>query len=121
MKTLEELYKIKEEAKKSVLLRQKKANFTIKVALGTCGIAAGARPVMAAILDELGKRNLTNVLVTQSGCMGYCDQEPMIEVTDNKGITVTYGKVDPNSARRIIAEHIVNGQIVDALVFISKS
>ena len=120
MKTLEQLQKIKEEARKSVLLRRKNADFTIKVALGTCGIAAGARPVMTAILDELGKRNVANVLVTQSGCMGYCDQEPMVEVIDNEDMKVIYGKVDPNSARRIVVDHIVNGKVVDDLVFISK-
>lgn len=121
MKTLEDLHKIKEQAKKSVQLRQKDAAFTIKVALGTCGIAAGARPVMSAILDELGKRNISNVLVTQSGCMGYCDQEPMVEVTDDKGMKVIYGKVEPGSARQIITGHVVNGQILDDLVFISKN
>ncbi|MBN1351424.1 (2Fe-2S) ferredoxin domain-containing protein [candidate division KSB1 bacterium] len=121
MKTLEDLKKIKEQAQKSVQLRQQDTAFTIKIALGTCGIAAGARPVMAAILDELEKRNLSNVMVTQSGCMGYCDQEPMVEVAEKNGMKVVYGKVEPATARRIVAEHVVNGRILDELVFMSKS
>ncbi|MCI0515644.1 (2Fe-2S) ferredoxin domain-containing protein [candidate division KSB1 bacterium] len=120
MKTLEELQQIREKAQQSVFLRQKHARCTIKVALGTCGIAAGARTVMAAILDELGKRNVKDVLVTQSGCMGYCDQEPIVEVSDENGNKVLYGKVDPNSARKIIAEHVMNGQVVDNLVFVNQ-
>ncbi len=119
MKTLEDLQKIKDKAQESVRLRQSEARCTLKVALGTCGIAAGARLVMAAILDELGKRNVKDVLVTQCGCMGYCDQEPIVEVTDDKGNKVMYGKVDANSARKIVAEHVINGNVVENLVFVA--
>lgn len=120
MKTLEELQQVKEKAKESMALRQKKAKYTVKVALGTCGIAAGARSVMAAVLDELGKRNMSDVLVTQCGCMGYCDQEPIVEITDEQGKQVLYGKVDSNSARKIIVEHVINGRVVEDLVFITQ-
>lgn len=120
MKTLEELQQIKAKAQESIALRQKNARSTVKVALGTCGIAAGARAVMAAILDELGKRNIADVQVTQSGCMGYCDQEPLVEVIDANGKNVIYGKVDPAAARKIIAEHIVEGKVLEDLVFITQ-
>jgi (2Fe-2S) ferredoxin len=120
MKTLEELQKIKDKAQESVRLRQAETRCTLKVALGTCGIAAGARTVMAAILDELGKRDVKDVIVTQSGCMGYCDQEPIVEVIDDKGNKVRYGKVDVNSARKIVAEHVINGNVVENLVFMTN-
>jgi len=120
MKTLEELQEIKKKAQESIALRQKNMRCTVKVALGTCGIAAGARAVMTAIIDELGKRQVHDVLVTQSGCMGYCDQEPIVEVVDEKGSKVIYGKVDPNAARKIIADHVINGRVVEDLVFVAQ-
>jgi NADP-reducing hydrogenase subunit HndB len=120
MKTLEELHQIKSKARESIALRQKNARYTVKVALGTCGIAAGARAVMSAILDELSKRNVSDVQVTQSGCMGYCDQEPIVEVIDASGKNVIYGKIDPGSARKIIADHVINGKVVENLVFVAQ-
>ena len=117
MQTLEELAKKREKAKEFMILRQKSAKYTIKVALGTCGIAAGARSVMTAILDELSKRNVKDVKLTQSGCLGYCDQEPIVEIS-NGDSTITYGKVDTNIARKIVSDHIINGKVIDEHVFI---
>ncbi|MCK5738662.1 (2Fe-2S) ferredoxin domain-containing protein [bacterium] len=120
MKTLEELHKIKARAKEDMALRQKEARCTVKVAMGTCGIAAGARPVMAAILDELEKRQVTDVLVTNSGCTGYCDQEPLVEVIGEDGKRVVYGKVEPADARRIVAEHVIKNKVLDDMVFVMQ-
>lgn len=114
MKSLEELAKIKEEARKMTEIREGENAEKIKivVGMGTCGIAAGARETMGAILQELEKRNLDNVLVTQTGCLGLCEQEPIMEVKLPGGPQVTYGKVSADKARQIIARHVVNGNIV---------
>ncbi|MGQ9621965.1 MAG: (2Fe-2S) ferredoxin domain-containing protein [Candidatus Caldatribacteriaceae bacterium] len=109
--SIEDLRRIKEEAQKRSLLRGGKTEFRVVVHMGTCGIAAGARQVLAAILDEVAKRNLTNVLVTQAGCIGLCDREPLVSV--EKGTErILYGDLTPDKARQIVASHIVNGQIV---------
>jgi (2Fe-2S) ferredoxin len=109
--SIEDLRRIKEEAQKRSLLREGKAEFRVVVHMGTCGIAAGARQVLAAILDEVVKRNLTNVLVTQAGCIGLCDREPLVSV--EKGTErILYGDLTPDKARQIVASHIVNGQII---------
>jgi len=112
MKTLEDLKKVREEALKAMHVREGVQGTRITVAMGTCGIAAGARETMSAILDELGKRGITDVVVTQTGCKGLCEQEPLVEVTRVGEQTVSYGKVNAEKARRIVAEHIVNGHVV---------
>jgi NADP-reducing hydrogenase subunit HndB len=117
VKTLEDLRAIKEKAKKEMATREKTAKYRISVAMGTCGIAAGARNVMSAILDEISKRNVEQAMVSQTGCLGYCDQEPMVQVTGPDNNTITYGKVTPEAARKIIADHIVGDAVVSAFVF----
>lgn len=105
---LEDLKKIREKAAKDIELRQKNARVKIVVGMGTSGIAAGARDVLKALLDEIAARNLTDVMVTQTGEKGLASHEPMIEVHEEGKDVVIYGNVDPEKARRIIAEHIVN-------------
>ncbi|MDZ7372269.1 MAG: (2Fe-2S) ferredoxin domain-containing protein [candidate division KSB1 bacterium] len=117
MKTLEDLRAIREKAQRELASRSSAAKYRISVAMGTCGIAAGARNVMSAILDELNKRNVTQAVVTQTGCLGYCDQEPMVQVTGPNNVTITYGKVTPEAARRIVDEHIQKDSVVSAYVF----
>ena len=112
MKSLEELAKLREQAKRQLELREGKDGPRVVVGMGTCGIAAGARETLTAILDELGKRNLSNVTVTQTGCVGLCDQEPLVDVLLPGRPKVTYGRVDEARARQIVANHIVNGNIV---------
>ena len=112
MKSLEELAKIREQAQRQLELREGKDGPRVVVGMGTCGIAAGARETLTAILDELGKRNLSNVTVTQTGCVGLCDQEPLVDVLLPGKPKVTYGRVDAARARQIVANHIVNGNIV---------
>lgn len=111
MKTLEDLKRIREQAQKAMKVREAQQKCRIVVAMGTCGIASGAREVVAALLDELEKRGITDVTVTQSGCKGLCEQEPTVDVLKEGHPTVTYGYVTPEKARAIVARHIVNDQI----------
>ena len=114
---VEELKKIREKVQKEMDLRGGEKAIKIVVGMGTCGIAAGARPVMAAIKDELARRNAENVSVVQSGCAGFCEQEPLVDVLRPGEKKVTYGKVNPDKARKIVAEHIVGGRVLNEFVF----
>lgn len=112
MKSLAELAKLREEALKKVNIRTDRKGTRIVVGMATCGISAGARPVMTALLDESTKRQLQDVEVTQTGCIGVCRLEPIVEVYKEGEEKVTYVEMTEEKARRVIAEHIVNGQIV---------
>lgn len=114
---IEELKKIREKMQKEIDLRIGERAVKVVVGMGTCGIAAGARPVMAAIKDELSRQNSQNVTVTQSGCAGFCEQEPLVDVFRPGEKKVTYGKMNPEKARRIVAEHILGGRVVNEFVF----
>ena len=109
VKSLDDLKKIKEQALAKRAIRDASARARVTVAMGTCGIAAGARDTMKAILDAIEKDAITGVLVTQTGCIGLCEYEPIVnvQVGDAK---VTYGKVTPERARVIVAEHVVGGK-----------
>lgn len=120
MKTLADLREIREKAKREMAQREQSARYRIVVAMGTCGIAAGARSVMSAILDELNKRSITDTVVTQTGCLGYCDQEPLVQVVQADKSTITYGKVTPEVARAIVSDHVVNNKIVTNHVFMQQ-
>jgi (2Fe-2S) ferredoxin len=111
MKTLEDLKKIREQAQQAMKVRDSKHSAKIVVAMGTCGIASGAREVVSAMLDELAKRGISDVAVTQTGCKGLCEQEPTVDIIKAGQPVVTYGYVTPEKARAIVAQHIVNGQI----------
>ena len=113
VKSLEELKAIRDRMQKQVGLRESDEN-TIRVVVGmaTCGIAAGARPVMLKFLEEIQKRNLQNVTVSQTGCIGMCRLEPMLDVIMPGKEKVTYVRVNPDMVPRIVAEHIVNGRPV---------
>jgi len=113
MKSLKELEEIKQRTLDSVNLRKDRTGGTrIVVGMATCGIAAGARPVLLAFLEEVKKRNLGDVTVSQTGCIGVCRLEPMVEVYRPGEEKVTYVKMTPEKVKRIVAEHIVSGQIV---------
>ena len=114
---VEELKKIREKMQKEIDLRSGEKATKVVIGMGTCGIAAGARPVMAAIKEELSRAKAENVTVTQSGCAGFCEQEPLVDVFRPGEKKVTYGKVNPERARRIVAEHIVGGRVVNEFVF----
>lgn len=117
IKSLEELEKIREQAKDLINLRKDNENKTrIVVGMGTCGISAGARQVLLAILDEIKKRNLNDVIVTETGCIGLCKFEPLIDVIKPGQPKVTYVNLDAEKARQIVAKHIVNNQIIEEWV-----
>lgn len=119
MKTVEELERIRKQAQAMTRLREGKETTRIVVGMGTCGIAAGARETLSAIMDELAKRNIQDVVVTQTGCVGLCEQEPIVDVIKPGAAKVTYGKVTKEKARQIVASHIVNGQVVGEWVIAS--
>jgi NADP-reducing hydrogenase subunit HndB len=109
---LEELKKIREKAQKDVELRQKQARVRIVVGMGTSGIAAGARDVLKTLVEEVGRRNLTDVMVTQTGEKGLASQEPLVEVYEEGKPLVVYGNMDVEKAKRVVVEHVVNGNPV---------
>lgn len=111
MKSIAELEEIKKKTLEQMSIREKNERMRVVVGMATCGIAAGARPVMNAFLEELKKRNITDVKVTMTGCIGACRLEPIVEVIDEKGDKVTYVKMTPEKAVRVVAEHIVNGRV----------
>ena len=113
MKSLEELKAIRENMKSQIQLRKESdGGIRIVVGMATCGIAAGARPVLSSFVEEVSKRKLENVMVTQTGCIGVCRLEPVVEVYAPGQEKVTYVKVTPEMVPSIVSEHIVNGRIV---------
>lgn len=113
MKSLEELKAIREKMQKQVGMREgNDDNIRVVVGMATCGIAAGARPVLTAFLEEVDKRGLKNVTVTQTGCIGVCRLEPIAEVYVPGEEKVTYVKLKPDMVAKIVADHIVNKQVV---------
>lgn len=112
MKSLEELKKIKERALARQKLAGENARARVTVAMGTCGIAAGARDTMTAILAALEKHAITDVVVTQTGCMGLCEFEPIVQVQAGDAPVVTYGKIDGAKAAVLVEKHVLEGQPV---------
>ena len=115
MKSLAELQAIRDKMQKHMDLRDNSdENIRVVVGMATCGIAAGARPVMTAFLEEVEKRNLKNVTVTQTGCIGVCRLEPIVEVFAPGEEKVTYVKMNPDMVPKIVSEHLVNHRVVTA-------
>ena len=114
MKSLEELLAIKEKAQAQLAARDAEGNDGVRVVVGmaTCGIAAGARPVLKALVDEVAKRNVQHVSVTQTGCIGMCQYEPIVEVFEPGKEKVTYVQMTAEKAQKVVAEHLVNGKPV---------
>ena len=111
MKSIAELEEIRKKALEQIGMRKNKDGLRVVVGMATCGIAAGARPVMNAFIEELKKRNINDVSVTMTGCIGVCRLEPIVEVINPDGSKVTYVKMTPEKVSRIVAEHIVNGRV----------
>lgn len=114
LKSLEDLKRIREEAQQSLKVRLETGTRII-VGMGTCGIAAGARDVMHAILDELEKRKI-EAHVETVGCIGMCVYEPLVDIEQAGRPRITYGKVKPDMVSRLIEEHLVNGRVVEEWV-----
>ena len=113
MKSLEELAAIRDKMKSTVVLREGSNAIRIVVGMATCGIAAGARPVLNSFVEEVNKQGLLDkATVTQTGCIGICRFEPVVEVYEAGKEKVTYVKMTPEKAQRVVAEHIKGGKVV---------
>ena len=113
MKSLAELQAIRDKAKAQLNIREENPNaIRVLVGMATCGIAAGARPVLNAFVDEIAKRGLTNVTVTQTGCIGICQFEPVVEVEVPGQDKVTYVKMTAEKVVRVVNDHIDNHNVV---------
>ena len=113
MKTIQELEAIRNKTLETINLRKESEGTRVVVGMATCGIAAGARPVLTAFMDEVAKRNLQHVIVAQTGCIGVCRLEPIVEVYKPGEEKVTYVKVVPDMVGKIVTDHIVNGRAVN--------
>ena len=116
---LETLREIKEEAKKKTGMRKTEAEKKVIVCMGTCGIAAGARPVLNAFVEEVNERGLEDVMVTQAGCKGLCSHEPVADVVMEES-EVTYGDLTPERAREIVQKHLIEGEVIEEYVVTSE-
>ena len=113
MKSLAELAAIREKMKHKVAIREGNNGIRIVVGMATCGIAAGARPVLNTFVEEIAKEDLTDkATVSQTGCIGICQYEPVVEVYEQGKEKITYVKITPDKAKRIVAEHIKGGNVV---------
>lgn len=123
IKSLDELKKIREKSLKKVNLREtgESGDDTIELMVGmaTCGIAAGARVTLEALLDEISKKDLKNIRVVQVGCLGYCHSEPIVQVNEPGKEPILYGNVDAEKARDIINKHILKHELLDDSIIIN--
>ena len=110
MKSLQELAEIREKMKGKVALREGQNDIRIVVGMATCGIAAGARPVLNALVEEVEKQGVADkATVTQTGCIGICRLEPIVEVFESGKEKITYVKMTAEKAKRVVSEHIKGG------------
>ena len=114
MKSLAELAAIREKMKDKIILREGTNDIRIVVGMATCGIAAGARPVLNAFVEGVAQNNLSaKVTVTQTGCIGICQYEPVVEIFEDGKDKVTYVKLDADKAKEIVEKHLVGGAVVE--------
>lgn len=113
MKSLAELQAIRDKMKNAINVRESDGDkIRVVVGMATCGIAAGARPVLNSFTEEVAKRGLSNVSVSQTGCIGICQYEPVVEVFMPDGGKTTYVKMTAEKAIRVVNDHLVNGNVV---------
>ena len=112
---LEELKKLREKSI-AVTAARKEGKFRVIIGLGTCGIAAGGRKIMEVAMEEISKRGLKDVSVETTGCIGMCQNEPLMDIVRPGEPRVTYGNLKPEDVPRIIADHLVNGIVVEEKV-----
>ena len=112
IKSLEELKRVREEALQKKKMKATPGNIQVIVAMGTCGIAAGARDTMKSVLNFIETNAVSGVTVTQTGCIGKCEQEPIVQVVIGDQPKVTYGKVNAEVAEQIMKQHVQNGMPV---------
>lgn len=111
--TVKDLDKISQRVRKTTLLREGAGRAKIVVHMGTCGIAAGARKIMNALLDEFEKKNIEDVILTSSGCAGLCSREPMATVELKGEAPVKYVDLTPEKILKILSEHVNGGKVVE--------
>ena len=122
MKSLAELQAIKEKMKDKVILREGTADIRVVVGMATCGIAAGARPVLNALVEGVNEGGLSDKgTVSQTGCIGLCQYEPIVEIFEAGKDKVTYVKMDADKAKRVIEEHLKGGKIVTDYTIAAKN
>jgi len=109
--TIADLKKIKDKAQADSALRQGEQKAKVTVHMGTCGIAAGARVVMDSLMAEIAEAGVSDVIVTTSGCAGFCSQEPMVTVEMTGQEPILYGKIDANKMRQIFKRHVMLGEV----------
>lgn len=113
MKSIEDLKRIREEAKAKMSMRiESDYKYRVVVGMATCGIAAGARPVLNTLVEEVAKHKLP-VSILQTGCIGMCTLEPIVEVYDRDNNKTTYCLVDSNKAKEIVVKHLIEGQVIE--------
>ena len=113
MKSLAELKAIREKMQNQVSLRSESADQTrVVVGMATCGIASGARPVLTTLSDAVQSKGLTNISVIQTGCIGLCQYEPIVEVLEPGKEKVTYVKMNPEKALEVLEKHLIGGQVI---------
>lgn len=113
MKSMAELEAIRQKTLENIAMRKEVHDAArVVVGMATCGIAAGARPVLAKFVEEVEKRQLAHVMVTQTGCIGICKLEPVVEIYVPGQEKVTYVKMTPEKAAKVVTDHLVNGQVV---------
>ncbi len=114
--TIEELRKKRESTKKGIYLREGNFRGKVTVHMGTCGIASGAREIMSTFLDEFNSRDITDIMLTSSGCAGLCSEEPMVTVEMEDYAPIKYGELNPEKTKKILNEHIIEGNVVEEFV-----
>jgi NADP-reducing hydrogenase subunit HndB len=112
--TIEDLKRIKEEVRSTTVLREGGFRAKVNIHMGTCGIAAGARKLMSAVLKEIEEKKITDVMVTTSGCAGLCSREPMATVEILGQPPVKYCDLNEEKMKEIFIHHVLNGEVVEA-------
>ena len=112
-KSLAELKAIREKKHEEINIRKGKNGYRVVVGMATCGIAAGARPVMVTLMEEVAAHGLNDVTVAQTGCIGSCRLEPLVEVYNPDGEKVTYIHMTPEKVKKVVEQHLTSGKVVD--------
>ena len=122
MKSLAELQAIKERMKNKVILREGTGEIRVVVGMATCGIAAGARPVLNAFVEEVNNGNLADkVTVSQTGCIGLCQLEPIVEVYEAGNVKTTYVKMTPERVATVVEKHLKGGNVVEEFTVVNSN
>jgi len=117
IKSIEELQALRDKVRSDVDLRSGEKQMRVVVHMGTCGIATGARDILTQVIEEMQRESIDTVTVRTSGCLGLCDQEPMLTLTDRAGNEYCYGKLDQKRVRKIVKQHIIgNEPVVEYMV-----